>query len=51
MRKQQLWDKFFATGKIEYYLEYTGVQAQNIGGFDGTDKDKGVDTQSIEPQR
>ncbi len=49
MSKQQLWDKFFATGKIEYYLEYTGVQ--NHGGCDGTDKDKGFDTKSIEPKR
>ena len=46
MDKNRLWQKFYDTGKIEYYLEYV----QKAGCDYGADKDKGSDTEGTQPQ-
>ncbi len=45
MNEQQLWNRFCKSGKIEHYLEYAGSRNKIIGGSDGTDKNKGSDTE------
>ena len=49
MDREQLWNKFMMSGKIEHYLQYTNSNENNYGGGNGADKDKGIDTESIEP--
>ena len=40
MKKDELWNKFVISGKIEDYLEYAGYEIVTDGGNNGTDKDK-----------
>ena len=46
MDKNELWNKFVLSGKIEHYLDYVGLGDVSDGGNNGTDKDKGSDTKS-----
>ena len=46
MEKNELWNKFVLSGKIEHYLDYVGLCAVSDGGNNGTDKAKRSDTKS-----
>ncbi len=46
MDSKELWQRFCNTGRVDHYLEYV----QKAGCYDGTDKDKGTDTQGTQSQ-
>ena len=44
MARDELWNKFVLSGKIEDYLKYRGCTSVADGGNNGADKDKRSDT-------
>ncbi|MBQ7901287.1 MAG: hypothetical protein IJ365_04905 [Clostridia bacterium] len=50
MDTNELWQRFYTSGRVDHYLEYAMSTTQKAGYNDGTDKNKRADTEGSEPQ-